>query len=329
MTKKSATKSGTYLKKEFLFFNSSRLLFTQVTDLFDFVWPTVAAMWNLRKQVNQYLDTNPQATSAELNDKFTRGSGGDRAELIRACVYTEWREQNEKFAIIILVNSFAIYESWVHNILKELGYEGDAFSKLERNLKKPSLIKDAKLVEGIKLAINKIVSPKSNVMYSMFYKQYLSHSKNSLKIIENLMLCYKCFKEIRNSLMHRGGIVDARVLKAFTEYKSLIPSDLGTSEVPFVDILELNEPIKIDLRGVVGFCDIILKITATLDAEFSISESAYDIMLLKVAGNKEKGIIFSGKQVRRRMQIKSIFTKISMPPPLDYAEAEIFLKIIS
>jgi hypothetical protein len=42
----------------YLFFRSSRAAYQQVAELFDFVWPTAAALWNLRWQVRDLLLTD-------------------------------------------------------------------------------------------------------------------------------------------------------------------------------------------------------------------------------------------------------------------------------
>ncbi len=59
----------------FLFFNSSKNAYKEITDLFNFVWPTTAAMWNLRGQVGEYLTLKPDATDREIYSRFVEGSG--------------------------------------------------------------------------------------------------------------------------------------------------------------------------------------------------------------------------------------------------------------
>jgi hypothetical protein len=46
----------------YYFFPATRFAASQITDLFDFVWPTAAALWNLRWQVAGFLKEAPAST---------------------------------------------------------------------------------------------------------------------------------------------------------------------------------------------------------------------------------------------------------------------------
>src|SRR5271166_4590543 len=82
----------------YLFFETSRSAFQQVSDLFDFVWPTAVALWNLRWQVQGFAGTKTHVTKAELHGRFVLGSGVHSANIERACLDTTWEEQQGQFA---------------------------------------------------------------------------------------------------------------------------------------------------------------------------------------------------------------------------------------
>jgi len=46
----------------------------QITNIFDFVWPTAAALWNLRWQIRGFLDTVPGSSVSDLESRFVLGS---------------------------------------------------------------------------------------------------------------------------------------------------------------------------------------------------------------------------------------------------------------
>jgi hypothetical protein len=100
------------------FFHTTTSARIQVTALFDFVWPTATAMWNLRWQVQGYLGVVPDATVADLNARFIHTSKIHGANLRRACIDQAWDKQLEFFAHILLTNLFAIYEGWIEATLK-------------------------------------------------------------------------------------------------------------------------------------------------------------------------------------------------------------------
>ena len=322
MSKTSPFKSGDYLKDTDLFFDSSKLLFSQITNMFDFAWPMVAGMWNLRWQVNGYMDANPNSTGDELSERFSKGSGGDRANLERACRDFTWDEQKEQFATFLLVNSFAFYEAWIFNILKELEYESNKAKDLGILIQKWNKNEGAWEVHNV---IKEITKERSSIMSDLFYYHYSSRKKNMLDILDNLMICYKCFKEIRNCIMHRASIADKLLIDSYDKYNSLNKSDLKAKEIPYVNKPILGDNIKVDLRGVVGFYDIILKLAATIDAELSVSKKAETIVIIK---GKKANSRFSLKAGggRRDSQIRGFFGRIHMPKPADYSKAEVFLR---
>ena len=63
-------------------------------------------------------------------------------------------------------------------------------------------------------------------------------------------------------------------MSAYQAYTLLSASDLNVAEKPVLSPVSLNKPITLSLRGVIGFSDIVLRIIATLDAEFSGSPLA-------------------------------------------------------
>src|SRR5260370_397989 len=95
------------------FFAATQNAHQQITEIYDFVWPTAAAMWNLRWQVAGYLQIVPTATVPQLNARFTEGAAIHGANLRRACVEHTWDQQTEAFGRIVLTNTIAIYEGWL------------------------------------------------------------------------------------------------------------------------------------------------------------------------------------------------------------------------
>jgi hypothetical protein len=47
----------------------------QITRLFDFMSPTIVAMWNLRWQVQGFVQAYPDATQQDIVKRFALGSG--------------------------------------------------------------------------------------------------------------------------------------------------------------------------------------------------------------------------------------------------------------
>jgi hypothetical protein len=119
-------------------FECSRAAHNQITELFDFVSPTIIALWNLRFQVKGFLVEFPDATSVDLSSRFALGSGQRGGELKKACADTEWDQQRARFSWFILVNTIAIFEDYVGQIGTHISNRADEQRKLSESLQFPN-----------------------------------------------------------------------------------------------------------------------------------------------------------------------------------------------
>ena len=55
LSPESPLTSGAYLGSSKSFFDSTKSTLAQITDLYDFAWPMVTALWNLRWEVSGYM----------------------------------------------------------------------------------------------------------------------------------------------------------------------------------------------------------------------------------------------------------------------------------
>lgn len=244
-----------------LFFRTSRSAYRQVSELFDFVWPTVVALWNLRWQVAGFDAAQNSATSEALRARFVAGSGVHGANLKRACIEMSWGEEQAQFAKFLLIDLFAIYEAWLS---ATLGVIGHSRREMEKDLQFPTKNTSGRAPEGISAALARLNADKSPMLYATFYTRLCTHSKNSRHHLEGLLICYRCFKECRNSIVHNGGIADQRAADAYTQYSALSPSTLPFHPTPTCAPVVKDSPVSLSLHGVVGFSDIILRLIATL-----------------------------------------------------------------
>jgi hypothetical protein len=254
-----------------LFFRTSRSAYRQVTELFDFVTPTAAALWNLRWQVVGFCSHHPAASVQVLDDRFVSGSGLHGANLKRACIDTSWGYQQQQFAKFLLISLFSIYEGWLADVLQIV-----APAVRQRELSKRCQFPDssARGGNGIMAAVAEIKLNNSQMLAGAFYAELRKQKKNSLPKIGELLTCYRAFKESRNSFAHQNGLATHTAVNSYQTYTALSASDLNVPEKPRLFPVLLNNQITLSLRGVIGFSDIILRIIATLDAEFSCSQLA-------------------------------------------------------
>jgi hypothetical protein len=302
------------------FFRSSRHAADEITRLFGFVWPTAAALWNLRWQVNGYLSAVPDASVKQLNDRFVTGSQLGGADLRGSCVDTPWDEQRARFASIILTSAFAIYESWADEIITELGIQLSS-----KRLQFP----DSATTNGngLEATLATLTAVQSTALAKAYFPIYAQPGKYNIAILANLLLAYRYFKEVRNCEMHHGGIADAKTEAAY--HALAVVSDrasLGMGGELVIDPAVDGQPVRLHLRGVVGFSDILLRIIATVDAELCRSSHAERPFRRALAAVKNAPMMYSGTDRRRLQQAASRCQKAGYPRPRDAEAVYAFLR---
>lgn len=289
-----AQKPGDHSVAEAFFFETEASR-ERLSDLFDFVWPTAAALWNLRWQVQGFLKEVPNATKAQLENRFTFGSHLSSTDLRISCVHRSWDEQKEIFAGFILSNAIATYEFWADALMKELGAPAQDSKKLQ--------FPDRPGKPGIQSFVAQQTSAKSVPLDIELYPRYAAKKKYDWPRVQNLALCFRYFKEIRNSIMHGGGIATQVAAVAYANF--LPVSDrhsLGMrANIEIFPVIE-GQPVKLSLRSVVGFSDVLIRLMHSIDAELMRGKPA-EATLKRRLMNRSYPMMLSSDARRRHHQI--------------------------
>jgi hypothetical protein len=309
-----------------LFFPASKAVAARLTDLFDFAWPTAVAIWNLRWQVTGLIGVVPQISYEELQGRFVAGSGIRGANLRRACTELSWEDQQQQFARFLMFEFCAIYESWCEEMAPLIGLND---MKKKNNLQFPSSFDSSgRPSRGIRKVLSSLPKPNSPFLIDSFSEILESNSKYSVKYLEELFLCYRYFKEIRNSLIHNGGTLSADLIDAENKFRSLTPIQIGMKEVPAAvpSIGQAKRPLV--LRGVVGFGEVVLRIVCSLDAEIAKSESAenYFKARWRIIHGKTPLQVSATDANRRASHIRKLVAKLDLPKPPYSMELEEWLR---
>ena len=306
------------------FFESTSGAQKNIAELFDFIWPTAAAMWNLRWQVRGYLEAAPQASPENLMGRFVGGSGIPGVNLKKSCLDQSWEAQQEEFARIALTNTIAIFEAWLRQTLKDMGRHT---SKNEKQLQFPTTTVDGETT-GVQSALGRIVSSESAFVKNVFYpllqrsRKYAASSQ-----LENLLVCYRYFKEIRNSLIHHGGEADKKAEDAYLAFASIAtPAQLHVAEVPKHQPVSAGAIIKLELRGVVGFSDIVMRIVTTLDAELARAQAAESYLKKRISRVLKTPVELSPDEAKRHQYLIRVIKKLNLPKPVSTTEFGAFLQ---
>lgn len=293
--------------REKLFFTTSKEIAHRLTEAFDFVWPTAAAMWNLRWQVDGFLRAIPDATDATLSNRFISGSGIRSASLKRSCVQLSWDSQKEQFAKFLLIEFCALYEAWIDGVFDELGQNNG----LSKQLQFPT--NGANGVGSVLAMLHANISPE---LQASIYPVLQTNRKYSFAQLNELLVCYRYFKECRNAIVHYGGVATAKSVNAYSAYSLLNASSLGVSEVPEHHAISgQGSIVKLSLRGVVGFGEVVLKLISTLDAEISKASIAENVLVERWVTVIGKGRSLPADPMLKEGAILRLIRKLDLPAP--------------
>ena len=298
---------------------ASRDALNSLTTLFDFVWPTSAALWNLQWQVKGFISQVPKVTTNELNGRFIHGSGIASANLHRLANQQSWPELQQWFARLLLSETCALFEGWIEsafdelilpNSLRKKGNSNSLDKKIQFVTKFDSL---GVPIDGVGFVLAQICGAGSDIMKICFLPTQ-SKNKKLGSNVDNALKCYRAFKGVRNDFTHHGGRASKKTVDDILIFHSETKKSLGVKEMPVMITASPGAPIELSLRGVVGFSDIIVRIIAELDLALSNSKFAEDLIVNRwIKKHKGRVLIKSGQLGHERL--KSLAVQCGLPQP--------------
>lgn len=311
LSKPSPLRTGRYKTTTKMFFTASKLLEAQITEIFDNIWPIVTAIKNLRWQVQGYYKEydNDIKSNADLTKKFVENKDkSNRPNLYRICISESWENQEFYIAQNLLTNIFACYENWAEGILATLQVD-------------PKLSKKLQFPNEYQPLLTSMQANGNPILIDSFYDTYKNSNKNyNLGHLQNYLFYYRYFKECRNSIIHTGGTTTANLITAYNNIKNLQKEDIDVNEIPETFETDLDNPMRISLRGVVGFSQLILKIVSTFDVEFITCQHADEYFCNRIKEEFSKVYPTSTLQNRPKEVLhvvqKGRFKKPEKPLPL-------------
>jgi hypothetical protein len=191
------------------------------------------------------------------------------------CVDTTWEDQLGYFAQIVSANLIATYEGWAEELMPKFGAR-----QFINEVQFPSQGWHGRRSRGVNEAINDARSHGiSSDMKNAFYPVYTASRKYNLGNLDALLAIYRYHKEIRNSLMHRGGIADLKAQNAWTEAATLTRADTGLRTSPALTRVIDGVPVKTNISEAIQLSDSLLRIVCTIDAELCFTEVAEEIFV--------------------------------------------------
>lgn len=262
------------------FFEASNSLHSETIRMQDFVQPMATAMWNFRQVIQAEMNSIPTPTKQYISKKYnvgpqTRGT----TDLIYPFQGITWDDQKRRIAEISLINLIAIYEVWCEEICSNLS-SPSMYIKLQFPTNQTRS-------NGVWFAIDSITVNESAPLKGSIYPSLISAKKYSGQTLDNLLKCFRYFKELRNSFMHRGRLCDGKLYGAQSEFLPVASTaGLGMDFVPKHKVYAIGDPVEVDFQASLGFTDVILRIVKTVDAELSRSVFAESELIGRISKAK-------------------------------------------
>ena len=243
-----------------VFFKTTEDALKNITKQFDLVHPLRTSMQYTRNVMRQMATENPNADDDYYKSVFDPDNKVHGTGYRDSFLHTPWEEQEEQLAWLLLNNLFAIHEGWADSIFRERfkgkGYASDKFiDRLEYT--------------GLAAHFTSYYvtnSKRSQILTDAFFDAYKNASRLDFSKIDNYMLMYRYFKEMRNSFMHGNCTASQRLIDAYTAYSAVATeADLDVTEVPVIIRPVLNQKVHLSIRGVIGFSDFMQRIIIISD----------------------------------------------------------------
>ena len=312
----------------YLFFPCSRVAEDQLNGLFDFVWPTAVAMWNLRWQLKGFLSEHPDAGQIELCHRFISSHRINPphtlnyANLVKA-QSGNWSEQTSELAKLVLTNSIAIYEAFLEELCGAVGLTGGQNTHLQFPTSAPY-----RGSHSYQTVLTGLAGARSPTMDSELYPGLVASRNNQLGNLEPMMVCYRCFKEMRNAWIHSGGRVNdayrANAINAFST--TCNPAQLGLLHMTAPPTVAIGGMVNVELPNVVAFTAVLRKLIATLDAEFARVMRAEDILVDEWRAKFGLAVDLKRDPTRRYRQLKSRLHSMGLPSPASCVDLDLMLQ---
>lgn len=313
------------------FFPETWSAIEDLTEAFRFLWPTAVSVWNLRIALMNHFRVNPDADPAELHALYVQESGLHGADLRSFYFDQDWVGYQQRLARTLLLDVFSVFESWAEEVVDQVAIAGVDKSRITKGLQFPTKVdpNTGAATGGAQWALAELTTGASAFMETQVTCGLRANPKYGLAALDAQLKVYRYFKEARNCLVHRGGKADQRVVDAYNDITGLSLKDLGldgkkrrgkvVAEVPATLPAAAGDEVLLDLRGVVGLSDLVIRVMTTMDAEISRAATCEELLRKRWAITVKPKVNFPSTPAKRAEVCRSVAAKLGLPP---FATAE-------
>lgn len=193
------------------FFEATQGFRHQYTASINFVAVAAPALWNMRWQVRGYRESKPGVTRDELIGRFVRGSTSPSADLI-GFAESQFEDQLEQLGRLQLYTAISLYERWLED-LSFLTATDRKRLQFPRSSARARTLNAEDVIRRVQKSAPPVMEDFRSVLQG---DSYYSRSE-----LNELLIAYRLFKEVRNTFMHEGEMPSAKLLASYAALTSL------------------------------------------------------------------------------------------------------------
>jgi hypothetical protein len=291
----------------------------------DFQSAARCAFWNTRASVVGFSSLAGNAHESVLQGRFVSGTGLRGANLKRVFVDEDKAFEESHLAFLLLTSSFASYEGYVEEIARITGASDTSSKKLQW----PTSTTKSGTRRGFLQGLDEVTRSPNRDMTKAYATVLQSSPKYALSYADDLMVIYRQFKEVRNALIHRRGVADAKAETADSVARSLSPLRMGMRDLPEMPQVKDGARVTLSLRGVIGFTDVLLRLVTTIDAEVAVTDAGATELMQRWRDAYGGLRPLPAVRSRRDGSLRILLNRIGFPNPDDTNAAYVVLRSAS
>ena len=255
------------------FFIETQNINEQMGEFLNFTWASYAGLREMWWQVKGFTHCFPEMNNKILKEKFLTGleiPGG--IDLESVCLSQEWDAHVHRFSKSLIFEACTMYEAWAEKICDYV-LPGD--EKARKSLQFPTTNGS----DGYMKVVNKVNLNASGFIKNNFFGIVSSNKMSRWVRINDFLIMYRYFKELRNSFIHGSGNVNQEIIDCYSEVESMHNARGQLTKFPInLSRPTIDSKIIIPIRDSVIFYSYIKYIIITFDAALCVSLSSENYM---------------------------------------------------
>jgi hypothetical protein len=200
-----------------------------------------------------------------------------------------------------------LYEAWTENIAKRFRKKS-----LATDLQSPTKGYGGRTRRGVRDVLADMCTTASRSIAAELAPTLRKQSAFHDDKLDELLVVYRYFKELRNAEVHRGGLATAVQVDAYNDLGSLTAKGVGLKELPEHHPPTVDERTPLTLRGAIGLGAVTYSLVTTIDVLLAPTSQG-EREFIDRFDQRYDGRTLPSTDPRRSARIRSIIEKAGFP----------------